>query len=188
MEATPPCGHEVIRTGEEYIASLRSRHLKVHLFGERVEEPVDHPIIRPSINAMAATYDASPEEEDLATGESGLTGEPVNRFLHVTQSAADLVAQGKMQRRLGQRTGTCFQRCVGMDAINSLFSSPTTSTPPGYRLPRPLPGLVDQGAAPQPRGRRSNDRRQRGPQQRARPSRPTPTCSCMWWSAGPMGS
>jgi 4-hydroxybutyryl-CoA dehydratase/vinylacetyl-CoA-Delta-isomerase len=122
VETTPPCGHEVIRTGEEYIASLRGRHLKVHLFGERVEEPVDHSIIRPSINAMAATYDASPEEADLATAESGLTGEPVNRFLHVTRSAADLVAQGKMQRRLGQMTGTCFQRCVGMDAINSLFS------------------------------------------------------------------
>jgi len=27
-----------------------------------------------------------------------------------------------MQRRLGQLTGTCFQRCVGMDAINALFS------------------------------------------------------------------
>ena len=71
---------------------------------------------------MAATYDAAPEEADLATAESGLTGERVNRFLHVTRSAADLVAQGKMQRRLGQVTGTCFQRCVGMDAINSLFS------------------------------------------------------------------
>ena len=27
-----------------------------------------------------------------------------------------------MQRELGRRTGTCFQRCVGMDAINSLYS------------------------------------------------------------------
>jgi 4-hydroxybutyryl-CoA dehydratase / vinylacetyl-CoA-Delta-isomerase len=27
-----------------------------------------------------------------------------------------------MQRRLGQMTGTCFQRCVGMDALNSLHS------------------------------------------------------------------
>ena len=27
-----------------------------------------------------------------------------------------------MQRRLGQLTGTCFQRCVGMDAMNSLYS------------------------------------------------------------------
>jgi 4-hydroxybutyryl-CoA dehydratase/vinylacetyl-CoA-Delta-isomerase len=34
----------------------------------------------------------------------------------------DLVRQNKMQRRLGQLTGTCFQRCVGMDAFNSLYS------------------------------------------------------------------
>jgi 4-hydroxybutyryl-CoA dehydratase/vinylacetyl-CoA-Delta-isomerase len=27
-----------------------------------------------------------------------------------------------MQRKLGQLTGTCFQRCVGMDALNSLHS------------------------------------------------------------------
>ena len=30
--------------------------------------------------------------------------------------------QNKMQRRLGQLTGTCFQRCVGMDALNALHS------------------------------------------------------------------
>jgi len=113
---------EPIRTGEDYLASLRSRHLSVYLFGERVEEPVDHPVIRPSVNAMAATYDAASADRDLATAASEITGERVNRFLHVAQSAADLVAQGKMQRRLGQVTGTCFQRCVGMDAINSLFS------------------------------------------------------------------
>ncbi len=28
-----------------------------------------------------------------------------------------------MQRKLGQNTGTCFQRCVGMDALNSLHST-----------------------------------------------------------------
>jgi len=42
-----------IRTGEEYIESLKGRNLKVYLFGELVKEPVDHPIIRPSINAVA---------------------------------------------------------------------------------------------------------------------------------------
>jgi 4-hydroxybutyryl-CoA dehydratase/vinylacetyl-CoA-Delta-isomerase len=46
-----------IRSGEQYIESLRGRDLNVFLFGERVEEPVDHPIIRPSINAVARTYD-----------------------------------------------------------------------------------------------------------------------------------
>ncbi|MCA9718021.1 MAG: hypothetical protein KC468_25330, partial [Myxococcales bacterium] len=45
-----------IRTADEYIESLRGRDLAVYLFGERVAEPVDHPVIRPSINAVAETY------------------------------------------------------------------------------------------------------------------------------------
>jgi 4-hydroxybutyryl-CoA dehydratase/vinylacetyl-CoA-Delta-isomerase len=83
---------------------------------------VDHPVIRPSINAVAETYDLALREPELATAHSPFTGERVNRFLHVAQSPADLVMQNKMQRRLGQNTGTCFQRCVGMDAFNALFS------------------------------------------------------------------
>ena len=112
-----------IRTGEEYIESLRGRDLKVYLFGELVKEPVDHPMIRPSINAVAKTYDLAVEEEDLAFPQSSITGERVNRFLHIAESAQDLVLQNKMQRKLGQLTGTCFQRCVGMDALNSLHST-----------------------------------------------------------------
>ena len=54
-----------IRTGEEYIESLKGRDLKVYLFGELVKEPVDHPMIRPSINAVAKTYDLAVEEEEL---------------------------------------------------------------------------------------------------------------------------
>ena len=111
-----------LRTGADYIESLRGRDLRVYLFGERVEEPVDHPVIRPSINAVAETYDLALRDPDLATAISPLTGERVNRFLHVAQSAEDLVQQNHMQRRLGQLTGTCFQRCVGMDALNALYS------------------------------------------------------------------
>ena len=111
-----------IRTGADYIDSLRGRDLDVYLFGERVAEPVDHPMIRPSINAVAATYDLACETPEMATAESSLSGQRVNRFLHITESVEDVVAQNKMQRRLGQRTGTCFQRCVGMDAINALYS------------------------------------------------------------------
>jgi 4-hydroxybutyryl-CoA dehydratase/vinylacetyl-CoA-Delta-isomerase len=111
-----------IRSGADYIASLRGRDLTVYLFGEKIVEPVDHPVIRPSINALAATYDLAVEDPELATARSALTGERVNRFLHVTESAEDVVAQNKMQRRLGQLTGTCFQRCVGMDAVNALYS------------------------------------------------------------------
>ena len=111
-----------IRTGQEYIQSLRGRKMKVYLFGEIVEEPVDHPLIRPSINAVAETYDIAVREEELATAQSSITGQRVNRFLHIAESVQDVVLQNKMQRKLGQNTGTCFQRCVGMDALNSLHS------------------------------------------------------------------
>jgi 4-hydroxybutyryl-CoA dehydratase/vinylacetyl-CoA-Delta-isomerase len=111
-----------IETSDDYIESLRGRKLKVFLFGELVKEPVDHPMIRPSINAVAATYDLAVEDPEVATAHSTLTNRRVNRFLHVAQSPEDLVAQNMMQRRLGQNTGTCFQRCVGMDAFNALYS------------------------------------------------------------------
>jgi 4-hydroxybutyryl-CoA dehydratase/vinylacetyl-CoA-Delta-isomerase len=111
-----------IVTGTDYIESLRGRRLEVYLIGQRVDEPVDHPMIRPSINAMAITYDLAQEEPGLATVSSPITGAPVNRFLHVAGSAEDVVAQNRMQRHLGQLTGTCFQRGVGIEALNALYS------------------------------------------------------------------
>jgi len=112
-----------IRTGEDYINSLRGRNLKIYLFGELVKNYVDHPMIRPSINAVAETYDLAVREEELASAHSSISGIQVNRFLHIAESAEDLVLQNKMQRKMGQNTGTCFQRCVGMDALNSLHST-----------------------------------------------------------------
>ena len=111
-----------IVSGEDYIQSLRNRNLKVYLLGEEVQEPVDNKIIRPSINALAKTYDLAITAPELASVISPFTGEPVSRFLHICLSAEDLVNQNKMQRKLGQLTGTCFQRCVGMDAFNALYS------------------------------------------------------------------
>ena len=99
-----------INNGQEYIESLRNRNLKVYLFGELVKEPVDHPMIRPSINAVAETYDIANEDPELASAESSLSGLRVNRFLHIAENATDLVNQNRMQRKLGQKTGTCFQR------------------------------------------------------------------------------
>ncbi|MCP4192969.1 MAG: 4-hydroxybutyryl-CoA dehydratase [Planctomycetaceae bacterium] len=116
------CSDHRIETGVDYLESLRGRGLKVYLFGELVAEPIEHPMIRPSVNAVAETYDLANREPELGTAISPLTGERINRFLHVAGSREDLVMQNKMQRKLGQLTGTCFQRCVGMDAINSLYS------------------------------------------------------------------
>jgi 4-hydroxybutyryl-CoA dehydratase/vinylacetyl-CoA-Delta-isomerase len=113
---------QTIITGEDYLQSLRGRNLKVFLMGERVDEPADHPMMRPSVNAMAMTYDLAQEDPELCAASSPFTGERVNRFLHIAMSAEEVVQQNKLQRRLGQLTGTCFQRCVGMDALNALYS------------------------------------------------------------------
>ena len=114
-----------LMTGEEYIESIRKRKMQVYLFGKKVEDPVDDPILRPSLNSVRMTYDLAqmPEYEDLMTAVSPYTGRRVNRFTHIHQSAGDLVKKVKMQRLLGQKTAACFQRCVGMDAFNAVFST-----------------------------------------------------------------
>lgn len=111
-----------IITGDDYVNSLRGRNLDVYLFGERIDEPTDHPMVRPSINALKETYDLAQREPELATAKSHLTGHTINRFLHVPHSPKDLVMKNRMQRKMGQLTGTCFQRCAGLDAISVMHT------------------------------------------------------------------
>jgi 4-hydroxybutyryl-CoA dehydratase/vinylacetyl-CoA-Delta-isomerase len=114
----------VLMTGAEYIESLRARKpLTIYLMGQKIENPIDHPIIRASINSIALTYDLvhNPDYHEIMTAKSILTGETINRFCHLHQSVEDLQNKVKMQRLLGQKCGTCFQRCVGMDALNAVY-------------------------------------------------------------------
>ena len=114
-----------LMTGKEYEESLKKMKMRIFLFGEEMETAVGNPILQPSINSIKATYDLAhmPEYEDLMTVTSNITGEKINRFTHIHQSAEDLVKKVKMQRLLGQKTAACFQRCVGMDAFNAVYST-----------------------------------------------------------------
>ena len=114
-----------LKTGQEYIESIRRLKMRVYMFGEEVEDPVEKPILRPSLNSVRMTYDMAqePEHEDLMTVISPETGRRINRFPHIHRSSQDLVKKVKMQRLLGQQTAACFQRCVGMDAFNALYST-----------------------------------------------------------------
>jgi len=109
-------------TADQYEESLRRLNLVVYMFGKRLENVVDDPIIRPSMNAVAKTYDMAhrPEYEDIMTATSHISGHKINRFTHIHRSVDDLVKKSKMGRLLGRETGCCFQRCVGMDALNAL--------------------------------------------------------------------
>jgi 4-hydroxybutyryl-CoA dehydratase/vinylacetyl-CoA-Delta-isomerase len=109
-------------TAKQYEESLRKLNLEVYMFGNRLEPVVDNPIVRPSMNAVAKTYELAhyPEYEPIMTATSHITGKKINRFTHIHQNIEDLVKKSKMGRLLGRETGCCFQRCVGMDALNAL--------------------------------------------------------------------
>ncbi len=114
-----------LMTGEEYIESIRKINMEIYMFGEKIENPVDNPILRPSLNSVRMTYDLAqdPEHEALMTVTSPFTGNKINRFTHIHQSTEDLKNKVKMQRLCGQKTAACFQRCVGMDAFNAVYST-----------------------------------------------------------------
>jgi len=112
-----------LKTPEQYLESIK-RPVNLYIFGEKVKEFWNHPIIRPSINTVMKIYELAQMDEykDLMVTTSHLTGETINRFTHIHQSVDDLIKKVKMQRLLGQQTACCFQRCVGFDTANALYS------------------------------------------------------------------
>ena len=115
-----------MKTRQEYIDSLRERDIKLYVKGELIEpeEVVDHPFIRGHVNSAAMTYALAhdPMYEDLMVTTSHLTGARINRFTHIHQSIEDLMKKVRMLRLLSQKTGSCYQRCVGFDAANATYT------------------------------------------------------------------
>ena len=109
--------------GQEYRDSLRKLHPVIYCNGRKIESVVDDPMTAPHVNAAAMTYELAydPQYEDLMAATSPFTGKKINRFTHVHQSTDDLVKKVQMLRMIAQKTGTCFQRCVGFDAMNATF-------------------------------------------------------------------
>jgi 4-hydroxybutyryl-CoA dehydratase/vinylacetyl-CoA-Delta-isomerase len=114
-----------LRTGDDYLTSIKSLDLKAHIMGKTADGLADHGLVEPSQKAVAYTYDGAhdPNTADLFRAVSPLCNDEVNRFTHLHQSPDDLVKKVKMQRHCGLMTGCCFQRCVGMDAANAVFST-----------------------------------------------------------------
>ncbi len=115
-----------LKTPEEYVESIK-RDVKLFMFGEEIREFWKHPyfkIIEPSINTVSKIYELAQIDEykPLMTATSNLTGDTINRFTHIHESVEDLITKIKMQRLVGQQTACCFQRCVGFDTANALWS------------------------------------------------------------------
>ncbi len=115
-----------MKTKQEYIESLKARNIRLYIKGERIapEAVPDHPFIRGHVNCAAMTYELAqdPLHADLMTATSHLTGKQINRFTHIHQSTDDLLKKVRMLRLISQKTGSCYQRCVGLDALNAIYT------------------------------------------------------------------
>ena len=111
-------------TKDEYLSSIRRLGHRVFIRGEKVESVPDHPISGPPAMALAETYEQAGSEDmkSLFTVRSHLTGETVNRFTHIQQNVADLISKILMLREMGRRTACCFQRCAGLDCMNTVYA------------------------------------------------------------------
>jgi len=113
-----------INDSESYMSSLRDLSPIIYYRGKRIKDVTTDPATAAHVRAAAMTYALANNEEhkDLATATSHLTGRTISRFTHIHQNIEDLVKKVKLLRVLGQKTGTCFQRCVGFDGINATYS------------------------------------------------------------------
>ncbi|UCE52183.1 MAG: 4-hydroxybutyryl-CoA dehydratase [Desulfobacterales bacterium] len=113
-----------LMTGDQYISSLRGLGHHVFIQGEEIQDVTDHPISRPPAMAIAETYFQAEQKEkqSLFTAQSHITGENINRFTHIQHSVEDLVKKILMLREMGRKTACCFQRCAGLDCMNTVYA------------------------------------------------------------------
>ena len=69
------------KKAQDFIESLRGLKHEVYVLGEKVENVIEHPILRPSLNALAKTYEMAhdPRYTDLYVRQ-GVDGGRINCF------------------------------------------------------------------------------------------------------------
>jgi 4-hydroxybutyryl-CoA dehydratase / vinylacetyl-CoA-Delta-isomerase len=112
-----------MRTKEEYIAGLSKMRRNVYFNGELIDR--DSELQMDCLNVIGTTFDEAqkPENEELMTATSHLTGNKINRFTHIHQSTDDLHKKQDMTRFLCRKVGGCIQRCMGIDGTNAIYNA-----------------------------------------------------------------
>lgn len=111
-----------MRTKQEWVDGIHKMKRNLFIGGEKIGR--DDERLIPTLNVMGTTFEmaAKPEHADLLTASSHLSGKTINRFNHVHQSVADLHKKQDMTRMLCQEVGGCIQRCMGVDALNAIYT------------------------------------------------------------------
>jgi aromatic ring hydroxylase len=111
-----------MRTKEDYIKGLAKMKRNIHFDGQLIDRTDE--LQMDCLNTIGLTYDEAekPENQELCTAISHLTGERINRFTHIHQNKEDLHKKQDMTRMLCQKVGGCIQRCMGIDASNGVYN------------------------------------------------------------------
>ncbi|MBW2180090.1 MAG: aromatic ring hydroxylase [Deltaproteobacteria bacterium] len=112
-----------MRTKQQYMEGLGKMKRNLYHNGEKIDRLDEHQM--PCINTIGTTYDEAekPENADLMTAKSHLTGETINRFTHIHQNTEDLHKKQDMTRFLCRKVGGCIQRCMGIDGTNAIYNA-----------------------------------------------------------------
>ncbi|MBN1380884.1 MAG: aromatic ring hydroxylase [Deltaproteobacteria bacterium] len=111
-----------MRTKEEYIQGLSKMKRNLYCDGELIDRTDE--LHKECLDVMGTTFEEAqrPENQELMTAISHLTGERINRFNHIHQNTHDLHMKQDMTRMLCQKVGGCIQRCMGIDATNAVYN------------------------------------------------------------------
>lgn len=114
-----------LRTGAEYRKSLKKMSPVVYYRGEKVDDVTTHPLIKYAVDVIAQIYDWTLDKryDGVLTTISPLTGDRIDRFMHVFGSIDDLTARQRQIRLLMRKMGTCTLKCTGLGGVNALYST-----------------------------------------------------------------
>ena len=114
----------MLMSAAEYRESLRRYKPRVFINGDRIESVADEARLMPGINALGLTYEYALDAQHAAVARAiaHTSGREVNRFLHITQTADDLLAKLEYVRLVCQETG-CAMRYLSMDGLNALYQT-----------------------------------------------------------------
>jgi 4-hydroxybutyryl-CoA dehydratase/vinylacetyl-CoA-Delta-isomerase len=115
-----------LRSYEDYIESLKKMRPNIYKFDELINDVTVHPATRNTVEGHGQSYKLldDPQEREILTTVSHLTGEPISRYLSIIQKPEDMYANSRLKRHMFQQTGTCTGgRCVGWTALNTMFAT-----------------------------------------------------------------
>ncbi len=108
------------RTGEQFLAGLRSEAREIWLEGEKVTDPSAHAKLQGAARSLARVFDLQHEEPDVFLMESPDTGQPVNVTHVLPKSRDDLERRRVASKRIADATAGMMGRTP--DYLNYTFA------------------------------------------------------------------